>query len=99
MRGSTDRSHGLANSKVYLGRYQYSGSKGRCEALLAAADSGGCGGGGGGPSSPWSPKKMGFSRERLIYVFFFRPFLGLFLFGNGGARLSSFVPPRFFVFF
>src|SRR5207245_10096027 len=68
MRGSTDRSHGLANSNVYLGRYQYSGSKDRCEALLAAADSGGCRGGPIRLGPRWPHKTVALRRELFTGV-------------------------------
>src|SRR5437870_3530547 len=67
MRGSTDRSDGLANSNVYLGRYQYSESKGRCEALLAGADSGGCGGGPVRLGTHWPHKTVALRRELFTW--------------------------------
>src|SRR5207245_4814230 len=93
MRGSTDRSHGLANSNVYLGRYQYSGRKGRCEALLAAADSGGCGGG-RVRLGPRLPHKTVALRRELLTWFFRGGFCWLFDFAKAGRPCVSGVAPR-----
>src|SRR3989442_11063452 len=90
MRGSADRSDGLANSNVYLGRYQYSESKGRCEALLAGADSGGCGGGPVRPGSHLAHKTKGLT-PGLFSLVFLCGFFGLLYFAETGSpRLSSF---------